>query len=114
MEIQRSFKNGNILKGVDAIIERYEIALLTSLGEFSPRPQDGIGIDSFIDESTTKTTLDAIKTQITSATNRLFPSIQIRELSIKAVQSTIYIKLVALVVPMGKQKTLNITYEGVN
>ena len=113
-ELQTSFKNGKVITGADAVIERFSIACLMALGEFSPTPGEGIGLGDLVDEPNTNRTIGNVKTQIKGLVRKRFPEIKILDLSVTApALNQLAIELRAFVIPAGQERTTKIEFMGV-
>lgn len=88
-EISTSYKTGKVLTGADAILERFEIACLMNVGEFSPTPWAGIGLSMEIDEGNTPTTHERIKRKIISVSRSSFPEIKVLDIEIGRIRQRI-------------------------
>ena len=114
MEIQTSYKNGKVIMGADAILERLEIALLMGKGEFSPKPSDGIGIGDFADEPAIKKTANNLKMQIDKLVKAKFPQLKLLRTAVEVDSSNVLsVAIDVFVTPEGQARTVNVDFTGV-
>ena len=112
-EIQTSFKNGSTITGASAVIERFEIFLISELGGFSPDPEFGLGFGRFIDAQNNKPNRHSIPAQIQSIAINEFPELNLQNLNVLEQENTIRITGDVLVLSQGKKQPINITFDGI-
>lgn len=113
-EICSSYIDGSILFDADALVQRYEITLFCSPGEFEGEPDFGIGLADYVSEPNTELTAKAISSSIIAKTEALFED-EIKILSLQTNRpqlKQITVDLVIQLIPYGQvatvSKTLNI------
>lgn len=106
-DISLSYEDGSTLTQGNAILQQYQIALLTEPTEFSSDPTFGLGLETFIAEANNEISGKAIRQRIVSYTRDNFPEIRIRNILITRPQDNqVSIRLDITVVPFGLNSTI--------
>lgn len=106
-DITHSYVDGSVLQDADAVLHRYEIALFTVPGEFSPDPDFGIGIQQWVGEANTKENAESLRRYVISKTKKMFPQIQVLNCVVYQKDlNTSTIEINVIIIPYNKRATI--------